>query len=175
MDGGLIHIYCGNGKGKTTAATGLAVRAAGSGAKVLFTQFFKDGTSSEIRSLRQLKNIELLLEERYFGRYGNMTEVQKSECVRVYRDLFGRAVKAAAEQKADLLVLDEAVSACNLGVLDEREVISFLKNKPSALEVVLTGREPSEALLETADYVSRIQCEKHPFERGICARKGIEY
>ncbi len=172
---GLVHIYCGDGKGKTTAAAGLCVRAAGSGKKVLFVQFFKDGTSSENISLRALANVETMHEPRYFGRVSNMGKEEFEECKRAYSALFERALRRAREGDIDLLVLDEAVSSCNHGVISEGALLRFLKSRPAGLEVVLTGREPSAALVEVADYVTEMKKIKHPFDAGIFARRGIEF
>lgn len=172
---GLVHLYCGEGKGKTTAAVGLCARAAGSGKRVLFVQFFKDGTSSENASLRLLPNVHTMHEPRYFGRVSNMGKEEFEECKRAYSALFAAAISRAAEEKFDLLVLDEAVSSCNHGVIDEGALLRFLKHRPARLEVVLTGREPSAALVEAADYVTEMKKVKHPFDAGIVARRGIEF
>ena len=172
---GLVHLYCGEGKGKTTAAVGLCARAAGSGKRVLFVQFFKDGTSSENASLRLLPNVHTMHEPRYFGRVSNMGKEEFEECKRAYSALFEAAISRAAEEKFDLLVLDEAVSSCNHGVIDEEALLRFLKSRPARLEVVLTGREPSAALVEAADYVTEMKKVKHPFDAGIVARRGIEF
>lgn len=172
---GLVHLYCGEGKGKTTAAVGLCARAAGSGKRVLFVQFFKDGTSSENASLRLLPNVQTMHEPRYFGRVSNMGKEEFEECKRAYSALFESAISRAAEEKFDLLVLDEAVSSCNHGVIDEGALLRFLKSRPARLEVVLTGREPSAALVEAADYVTEMKKVKHPFDAGIVARRGIEF
>ena len=172
---GLVHLYCGEGKGKTTAAVGLCARAAGSGKRVLFVQFFKDGTSSENASLRLLPNVHTMHEPRYFGRVSNMGKEEFEECKRAYSALFDAAISRAAEEKFDLLVLDEAVSSCNHGVIDEGALLRFLKSRPARLEVVLTGREPSAALVEAADYVTEMKKVKHPFDAGIVARRGIEF
>lgn len=172
---GLVHLYCGEGKGKTTAAVGLCARAAGSGKRVLFVQFFKDGSSSENASLRLLPTVHTMHEPRYFGRVSNMGKEEFEECKRAYSALFDAAISRAAEEKFDLLVLDEAVSSCNHGVIDEGALLRFLKGRPARLEVVLTGREPSAALVEAADYVTEMKKVKHPFDAGIVARRGIEF
>ena len=172
---GLVHLYCGEGKGKTTAAVGLCARAAGSGKRVLFVQFFKDGTSSENASLRLLPNVHTMHEPRYFGRVSNMGKEEFEKCKRAYSALFEAAISRAAAEEFDLLVLDEAVSSCNHGVIDEGALLRFLKSRPARLEVVLTGREPSAALVEAADYVTEMKKIKHPFDAGVVARRGIEF
>ena len=170
---GLIHIYCGDGKGKTTAAVGLAVRAAGAGKKVVFTQFFKDGSSSEIKVLQDVENIRILHCNTVRGFWKRMTDAQKARAREDYTRLFSDVTRSAMD--ADLLVLDEIVSACNHGTVAEVAVADFLCSKPERLEVVLTGRNPSERLLRLADYVTQMQKIKHPYDRGIAARKGIEF
>lgn len=170
---GLIHIYCGDGKGKTTAAVGLAVRAAGAGKKVVFTQFFKDGSSSEIKVLQDVENIRIMHCKTVRGFWRRMDDIQKARASEDYTRLLADVIAASVD--ADLLVLDEIVSACNHGTVAETAVIDFLDSKPENLEVVLTGRNPSEALLSLADYVTEMRKIKHPYDRGITARKGIEF
>ena len=169
---GLIHLYCGDGKGKTTAAVGLAVRASGAGKQVVFTQFFKDGSSSEVESIKLL-GIRTFHARTVKGFYRSMNEQQRQQARQDYTALF-RQVTAAA-QDADLLILDEIVSACNRGVVPETLVTDFLRSKPDQLEVVLTGREPSPALMELADYITEMRKLRHPYDRGTAARKGVEY
>lgn len=169
---GLIHLYCGDGKGKTTAAVGLAVRASGAGKQVVFTQFFKDGSSSEVESLKFL-GIRTFHAQTVKGFYRSMNEQQRQQARQDYTALF-RQVTAAA-QDADLLILDEIVSACNRGVVPEELVVDFLRGKPDQLEVVLTGRDPSPALMELADYITEMRKLRHPYDRGTAARKGVEY
>lgn len=170
---GLIHIYCGDGKGKTTAAVGLTLRSAGAGNRVVFTQFFKDGSSSEISLLRQIPGISVLHTKTVGGFWKRMTAEQQAQASRDYTELFHIACERA--KNMDLLVLDEVISACNHGAVPEEALLEFLQNKPEHLEVVLTGRNPSEALLAQADYVTEMKKVKHPFDRGVLARKGIEY
>lgn len=169
---GLIHLYCGDGKGKTTAAVGLAVRAAGAGKQVVFTQFFKDGSSSEVESIKLL-GIRTVHAQTVKGFYRAMNEQQRQQARQDYTALFRQVTDAAKD--ADLLILDEIVSACNRGVVPEELVADYLQNKPSALEVVLTGREPSPALMELADYITEMRKLRHPYDRGVAARKGVEY
>ena len=170
---GLIHVYCGDGKGKTTAAVGLAVRASGAGKRVIFTQFFKDGSSSEIESLKRLPGIRTIHAQTVKGFYHAMTPQQREQAREDYTALFRQV--ANLETEADLLILDEIVSACNRGVVPETLVTDFLRQKPRHLEVVLTGRNPSSDLMELADYVTEMRKLRHPFDRGIAARKGIEF
>ena len=170
---GCLHIYCGDGKGKTTAAVGLAVRAAGSGMKVMFCQCMKDGTSAELRMLGSLGITVCCCPER-FGFFWNMTEEQKEEAAHAYTHLFEETSRRAEEDGYDMLVVDEFMSAYNHGLIYQRTALEFLMKRPENLEVVLTGRDPGEELLELADYVTEMKKVKHPFDRGLPARKGIE-
>ncbi len=171
---GLIHVYCGDGKGKTTAAMGLALRAAGSGKKVIVMQFSKDGKSSELVSLNRVPGVEVIPQTRTFGFTWTLSEEEKAEAAVYYSGLLEKAFEAA-ENGCGLLVLDEAMSACANGFIKETRLLELLRQKPEELEVVLTGRGPSAQLLELADYVTEMCKRKHPFEKGVPARKGIEY
>ena len=171
---GLIHIYCGDGKGKTSAAVGLAVRAAGAGRQVLFAQLLKNGDSSELSVLRVLENVEILVCAVRYGFLWKMDEDERARAKRDYCALLEEALEKA-RRGVDLLVLDEAVSACGLGVIAEEKLLDFLRDKPAELEVVLTGRYPSASLIERADYVTEMKKLRHPYDRGVGARRGIEF
>mgnify|MGYP000632811575 CR=1 FL=1 len=171
---GLIHLYFGDGKGKTTAAVGLSVRAAGAGKRVLFAQFLKDGSSSELNVLRALQNVEVACCEQNFGFFKSMDGQTKAAARLAYTALLEETLQKSADGVA-LLVLDEAVAACNHGLIEEARLLDFLHHKPEDLEVVLTGRDPSQRLLDAADYVTEMRKCKHPFERGIAARRGVEF
>jgi cob(I)alamin adenosyltransferase len=174
MEHGLIHIYCGDGKGKTTACLGLSIRYAGHGNKVLFVQFLKSRLTGELKSLELLSNIEVLRGKETKKFTFQMTADEKQEVLREHMRLFARIKTKLEQEEVRLLVLDEVIGACNTGVFDEGQLIDFLKNKPQSLEVVLSGRKPSSALLDLADYVSEVCKRKHPFDKGIPARVGIE-
>lgn len=170
---GLIHLYCGDGKGKTTAAVGLAVRAAGAGKKVLFVQFLKNGNSAELSSLHKL-GIQTRVSPNRYGFIWTMSEEEKRRAAADYTALLREAFESAREG-TDLLILDEAVGAAGCGMIPEAELIRLLEERPETLEVVLTGRDPSEALLARADYISEMKKHRHPFDKGLDARRGIEY
>ncbi|MCI9149033.1 MAG: cob(I)yrinic acid a,c-diamide adenosyltransferase [Lachnospiraceae bacterium] len=171
---GLIHIYEGDGKGKTSAGVGLAVRCAGSGQEVLYTQFLKTDDSSELGVLEQLAHIHLVRCTETFGFVFNMTPETRKKAREFYTEHFRKVTALAREEGVRLLVLDELIASYNLDMVDKEEVLTFLKDKPQELEVVLTGRDPAPELCELADYISRIVKVKHPFDKGIPARKGIE-
>lgn len=170
---GLIHIYCGDGKGKTTAALGLAIRAAGSGKRVLLLQFLKDGKSSEFSALDQVPGITVVPQTRIFGFSWTLTPEEKAEAAGYYTGLLESAFTCG--ENFDLLVLDEIMSACSTGLIQESRLLELLRQRPEALEVALTGRGPSQALIDSADYVTEMRKIKHPYERGVPARLGIEY
>lgn len=171
---GLVHIYCGNGKGKTTTGMGLCIRAAGFGYRVLVYQFMKNNSTSERKVLEKVENITLLkgLDQEKFS--FQLTPEEKQERLDFYNSQFKRVTQMAAEEEYDVLFLDEAVYAIRAGLLDEALVIDFLKEKPDKLEVILTGQDPSRVLMEQADYVSEIRKIKHPFDWKQPARDGIE-
>lgn len=171
---GLIHIYTGTGKGKTTAAAGLSMRFAGSGGKVLFTQFLKNDDSSELLIMKQIENIIFLPSNGYFGFTRSMTQKVRESARQHYNNYFTEILGEVSCNNYGLLVLDEIIAADNAGLLAHDRLIGFLKNKPDNLEVVLTGRSPSEDLQDMADYISDIVKVKHPFDKGIPARTGIE-
>ena len=162
---GLIHIYCGDGKGKTTAAMGLALRVAGSGKKVLLLQFLKDGKSSEFAALTQVAGMEAVP--------WTLSPEERAEAEAYYTGLMEAAFARAGD--LGLLVLDEVLDACAAGMTGEDRLLALIRQRPADLEVVLTGRKPSQALLDAADYVTEMRKVKHPYERGVAARLGIEY
>ena len=174
MDKGLIHIYTGDGKGKTTAAVGLTVRCVGSGEKVVFTQLMKGNHSSERNVLEHLDGVFVIPAERTFGFSWTLSDEEKREAKEVYTRQFDAAVAKAEAENCRMIVFDEIISAYNHEMIDRERVLSFLKNKPEELEVVFTGRDPAEELAALASYISDIRKVKHPYDEGSPFRKGIE-
>lgn len=172
---GLIHIYCGDGKGKTTAATGLAIRGAGHLMKVIFVQFMKDGTSNELKILDDIDNIDVMVCKKHLGFSWNMDDETKKLAEEEYTKLFEDAIDKAVKNDADMIIFDEIMSSVACKFVDEEKVLKFLNDKPEKLEVVMTGRNPSNKLIDKADYVSEIKKIKHPFDTGVGSRIGIEY
>jgi len=175
MELGLIHIYCGDGKGKTTAAMGLGMRAAGRDKKVLLTQFLKDNETGELNSIEKLgANFEVFkgIPVNKFFKFMSLKE--QIETRKEHEERFREVTKKAIDEEVDLLILDEIIASTNLSLVPLAELITFLENKPTGLEVVLTGRNPDEKLVELADYVSEIKAVKHPYSKGINSRIGIE-
>lgn len=170
---GLIHIYYGDGKGKTTAAVGQAIRAAGSGLQVLFFQFMKDNTSNERKILEQIPNITCLPGKRHVKFYNQMNSEEKAEYKHYNSKALDEIVKFCIN--FDVLILDEAVCAVDLGLLSEKKLIDFLKHKPRGLEVVMTGHHVPDNLFHLANYVTEMTKVKHPYDEGRTARAGIEF
>ena len=171
----MVHIYHGDGKGKTTAAMGLALRMLGTGKKVFVVQFLKGKTSGEIFSLLRMEHVTVLRgkPETKFVFQMNQEELEGT------RELHSRqlqlAFAAAAEGRADLIVLDEALDAITTDTLNEGELLRLISLNKDKVEIVLTGRNPSAELVSAADYITLMKKEKHPYDVGTPARKGIEY
>lgn len=171
---GLIHIYCGDGKGKTTAAVGLAVRCAGRGNKVLLVQFLKSRDSGELYSLARLPDIEVMRGKESKKFTFQMNEEEKHALLIEHNKMFEQVLAKIKNGGYSLLILDEVIGALNAKVFEMPKFIEFLRHKPENLEVVLTGRNPAPELVEIADYVSEMRKVKHPMDKGIMAREGIE-
>ena len=169
---GRIHLYTGHGKGKTTAAAGLCLRALGAGLRVLFVQFMKGRATSELKPLETLgATVFRAPTSPKFMK--EMTEAEQRACATAQE-----ANLAYARQQAphyDLLVLDEVVGAISTDMVSLDAVLDFLRHRPDRLEVVLTGRNAPEPIRDIADYLSDISAEKHPYAQGVQARKGIEW
>ena len=167
---GLLHLYWGDGKGKTTAAMGLALRALGSGRRVVIVQFLKGGVSGEIPLLEQLGAAV------YRGKAGQKFVFQMNEAEKAAtRRLQDENLRAAMQQPADLLVLDEAGSAWELDMVDKDLLQQAVLQRPAGQECVLTAHAAPQWMLDAADYVTEMKCHRHPYQRGIAARQGIEY
>ncbi len=168
---GLLHIYCGEGKGKTTAALGLALRASGAGMKVCFLQLMKGGKTSELESLKLLPNIKVIRCDRHYPFFKNMTEADKADITACHNELLEEAFSGGF----DMVIVDEFNSAYRYELMDRELAQKLIFDGLKSAEVILTGREPNKIFTDAADYISEIQCIKHPYEKGITARKGIEF
>lgn len=171
METGLVHVYTGDGKGKTTAAVGLCARAAGCGLRAGFFQFLKDGDSGEVKTLQMLGVVTAAAGTDKFT--WDMDAAEKKACAAEQAQLLQQATALAKD--VDVLVLDEVVGAVSAGMLKEADLLAFVQKKPPHLELVLTGRDAPAALLALADYATEMKALRHPFERGVAARRGIEF
>lgn len=170
MELGMVHLYWGEGKGKTTAAMGLALRALGNGCRVVVVQFLKGADTSEIPLLRQLGA------EVYRGKAGQKFVFQMNDAEKAAtRALQNENLRAALARPVDLLVLDEACAAWELNMVDRQLLEQAVRERPAGQEIVLTGRKPAPWMEELADYSTEMHCWRHPYEKGVKARKGVEF
>ena len=169
---GLIQVYTGDGKGKTTAAFGLALRAAGRNMKVLIVQFMKKWDYGELHSIELIPNIILVT-------FGTKDFVCKGKAKKIDYEEAEKAFSFGTEGMQggdyDIVIFDELNMALYYELLDLKEVVEKLKRKPDNVEVVITGRRAPEEIIEIADLVTEMKEIKHPYQKGIEARKGIEY
>lgn len=185
---GLVHVYTGNGKGKTTAALGIAFRAAGHGFSVLITQFLKGGVhTGEISAARRFPNVKV----RQFGRKCPYSEKMRRglidcgncrDCFKAGGDeidnvqkAFKVAFDASASGKHDIVIMDEINVALAIGWIKVRDVLKLIKKKHRNTELILTGRAAPKSIIKAADIVTEMREVKHPMKRGIFVRRGIEY
>jgi cob(I)alamin adenosyltransferase len=169
---GYVHLYTGNGKGKTTAALGLALRAAGAGLRVFIAQFAKGSATSELESLKKLS--KRVTVKQFGGRQFIKGNSSKIDRMRAARGMAG--VKCVLSKgRYDMVVLDELCGACRHNLVSTKEVLAILESRPEGIEVIITGRNAPEELMEAADIVTEMKEVKHYFIRGVSARRGIEY
>ena len=173
LEKGLIQVYTGNGKGKTTAAFGLAVRAVGHGFKVYIIQFMKGGAYGEAEGLKRLQP-ECQVEN-FGGKGWVYKESPQQDHIDEAQKAFQRAWDLTVSGEWDIVILDEIMNALWFGLLEEDKIRELLQAKPPHVELVLTGRNASERIIEKADLVTEMVPKKHPFDQGIEARRGIEF
>ncbi len=173
LEKGYIQVYTGNGKGKSTAAIGQAVRAAGFGLKTYIAQFMKEYPYNELVSLSQLK--EWITIEQFCGDdFVYRKELpNKDEMDKAKRGL-EKAKGKMLSNKYDLIILDEVLVSIHFGLFNDEEILTFMKLKPENVELILTGRYCPDKILDAADLVTEMKVIKHYYQRGILARKGIE-
>ena len=167
----MIQVYTGNGKGKTTASLGLALRAAGSGLKVYIAQFAKGRCYSELRALKKIKNIKL----EQFGRACFIRKSPQQRDLELAKKGFEKVKKIISQRAYDVVVLDEINIAIKLKLLELKDIIRLIKKTPKKIELILTGRYAPRRILEIADLVSEVREVKHYFKKGVRGRKGIEF
>ena len=169
----MIQCYFGNGKGKTTASVGAAVRYAGSGKIVLYVSFLKNNQSSEFLVFQKLEGIDVLSSNVEYRLFDNQKDELLSEFSVAYTNLLSEAVEKVGSY--DLLVLDEILDAVSFGYIDQDFLAEFLKTFGNSKEIILTGHSLPEKLESLADYISEVKAIRHPFYQGASSRKGIEY
>ena len=172
MNKGLIQVYTGSGKGKTTAAVGQAIRACGHGLKVMMIQFMKGREYGEVKLAGEIKNFTI-------EQYGLDTFVEKNNPSEKDRELARRGMERAGQVISsgdyDMVILDEINVAIDHGLVRPDDVYDLLKGKPEEVELILTGRYAPFELIRIADLVSEVKEVKHHYTKGVPARKGIEY
>lgn len=172
MEKGLIHIYTGGGKGKTSAAVGVCVRCSGQGYKVGFTSFMKDFESGE---LKHTLPFTVFRHTPMCGFWKDLDDNEKERAKNSSEKALKEIFATAKDEKYDLIALDEVLVAASLGCIDTILLNELLSNKPIGLEVIMTGAVCPDEILAAADYISEIVPVRHPYEKGINARRGIEY
>jgi len=169
---GYIHVYTGPGKGKTTAALGLGIRAAGAGMKVHMVQFMKGRRYSEIDTIESIKNFTI-------SQHGRDEFVSKEKPDQVDIDLAQKGFKYTKEivnnGKYDVIILDELNVAVDYNLISLKDVINLLEKKPEKLELILTGRNAHPEIVRNADLVTEMLEIKHPYQQGVTGRKGIDF
>ena len=172
MKKGYIHVYTGPGKGKTTAALGLGLRAAGAGMKVHMVQFMKGRRYSEIDTIEKISNFSIT-------QHGRDEFVSKENPDQVDIDLAQKGFKYSKEivnnGKYDMIILDEINVAVDFNLVSLKDIIKLLEGKPEKLELVLTGRDAHPEIVRYADLVTEMLEIKHPYQQGVQARKGIDF
>ena len=168
---GYIQIYTGNGKGKTTAALGVAMRTIGAGGKVFIGQFLKSGDYSEMNTLRKFKD-QVTVEHYGLGRFVKGSPTQ--EDIDAGRDGYNRVSQIVEKGEYGLVIIDEGNVAVKYNIFSEKDLLNIFKKKPDHVELIVTGRGATQEVMEKADLVVEMKAIKHYFQQGVKARVGIE-
>lgn len=175
MKNGIVQVYTGDGKGKTTASIGLCIRALGRGFKVYMVQFLKGRDTGELHILNKLDNFKVFRFQTSEKFFYQMTDEEKS----ILKEEMGKAYKfiesVFRNNECDLLILDEIMGAIQNNLYSVDDVIKLIEEKPNEIELVLTGRNAPKPIIDRADLVTEMKLIKHPYEKGIPARYGIEF
>ena len=169
----MLQVYYGDGKGKTTAAVGCAVRAAGAGRHVIFTQFLKNGSSNELKPLEHL-GAEIFSTETH-GFTFMMSEAELADCAKKCCTAFSEAANKIKGTKNSMVIFDELLDAVCSKLISEEAVLAFLSEAPDDSEIIITGHSLVPSIADCADYITEIKKVKHPYDKGVTARNGIEY
>lgn len=172
LEKGMVQIYTGNGKGKTTAALGLGLRSAGSGLKVYMIQFMKGNPYGELDAVKEIPNFDIV-------QYGRTEFVNKKNPAKIdikyARDALEHAKEIIKSKKYDVVILDEINVALDYELIEIEDVLKIIKEKPDTMELILTGRYAPSKIVKKADLVTEMLEIKHPFQKGMPGRKGIEW
>ncbi|WP_017414724.1 cob(I)yrinic acid a,c-diamide adenosyltransferase [Clostridium tunisiense] len=173
---GYIQIYTGDGKGKTTAAVGLATRAAGNEYMVTMVQFLKGGATGELHSAKRLDPyFNIYRFEKPRGFFWTLNEEQKAELKEEIQEAYNFCLKQLEDKSCDILIMDEVMGALSNKLLTEEQILHLMDKKPEDIELVMTGRNVPERIVEKANLVTEMKDIKHYFNEGVPARKGIEF
>lgn len=175
MEKGLIQVYTGDGKGKTTASIGLGIRAAGRGFKVYMVQFLKGTDTGELHTLKNVENFKVFRFQSTEKFFWSLNEEEKKILAEDMKKAYEFVVDVLQNKKCDILILDEIMAAIHSKMYTVEDVVKLIDIKPKEIELVLTGRNAPQEIIERADLVTEMKAIKHPFEKGIPARYGIEY
>lgn len=174
----MIHVYHGNGKGKTSAAIGLAIRCCGAGRSVAFTQLMKGNISSEIEILKRLPDIHVQCVGKQFGFYKNMSDQDILEITHRHNEMLSETWNLVRQSNVSVVILDEMASAYQYGLLNPEiveQLIAWENRSKMDRDLVITGRNPDPQFLKKADYMTEMLLQRHPYEKGVAAREGIEW
>ncbi len=177
MKHGYVQVYTGNGKGKTTASVGLALRAVVAGLRVYYAQFMKRGYAGEKIGLIEAAESEKVKGQITYEQFGTGMELCAADAgmdAQAVREGYIRAQEILESDKYDVVILDEINVAAWLGYVSEEEVLNLIKLKSESTELILTGRKAKQSVLDAADLVTEMREQKHYYEQGVIARKGIE-
>ena len=176
LEKGLIQVYTGDGKGKTTAALGQALRAVGAGYRVYMVQFLKGGISGELEAAKRLEpDFKIFRFEKERGFFWTLDDQEKEELKTEVKRAFEFIAEVVREASCDILILDEIMGILHNGLLAEHDICMLLEQKPDKMEIILTGRNVPDRIKEMAHLVTEMKLIKHPFEQGIGSREGIEW
>ena len=168
---GYVQVYTGNGKGKTTAALGLAVRAAGAGLKVFIGQFLKSGDYSEIKALKRFEDLIVI---RQFGKGRFVKNSVSQEDITAAQKGLEEIKSIISSEKFDMVIIEEGNVVVDLKVISVSDLIEIIDSKPEQMELVITGRNADPSVVQKADLVTEMKDIKHYYQKGVQARIGIE-
>jgi cob(I)alamin adenosyltransferase len=176
LKNGYVQVYTGDGKGKTTAAVGLAVRAAGNGYNVFMVQFLKGGKTGEIESAKKMSPFfNIFRFEKKRGFFWTLSDEEKIELKAEVQNAYAFCKEALIEEKCDILIMDEIMGALSNKLISEEQVLELIENKPDNIELILTGRNVPKAIIDKANLVTEMKDIKHYFNEGVPSREGIEF